>query len=325
MTTSQFYEELLRQIAVPKSDIEAARQKRDELGRAILQALGDRFKSSAFYPAGALAAGTQIRPLNDVDVVIELPTVPSDWVQYPRRAMSTFESMLKDRINGKFELSTHAIKITYPDEEFTADVVIGWKQSQGIMIPECPKEGKDLWIPTHPRRHAEQVRERNAAFGSPDFSREIRVLKYLNREWKLRDDRERKPLSSFHVTALALSILRSPRTISQMTPDFLESASRMVFKPLPDPAGVGAPLETKDPNYASELLAEAGEKTRQALSASPQEAERLLLEVFGQPSAREGLLGPNPVSVTASGALVAGTTGERLVTTVRSDGESQPS
>lgn len=325
MTVAQFYDDLLKQIAVPKADIVAAREKRDELGRVMIQAVRGRFQGSDFYPAGALAAGTQIRPLNDVDVVLELPTVPSDWVDYPQRAMLTIKEMLTGQINGKFELSTHAIKIIYPDEEFTADVVVGWSQPAGILIPECPTDGRPhRWIATDPKRHAAQVRERNRQFGSPLFSQEIRIMKYLNREWRLRDNDERKPLSSFHVTALGLAILRSRASLAEMTPLYLEKAAKLVLQPLPDPAEVGETLQAKDPAYASNLLVEAGKKTRRALSASPQEAERLLLEVFGKPSDREALLGPAPVSVSAAGALIPGLAGERVVSTVRSHGEPSP-
>lgn len=325
MSVTKFYDDLLKQIEVPKADIDAARKKRDELGRVMLKALSNQLEPSNFYPAGALAAGTQIRPLNDVDVVLELTKVPQDWVDYPRRAMTTVEEILRGAINGKFELSTHAIKITYPDEDFTADVVVGWSQQKGILIPECPAEGKHRWVASDPRRHAEQVRERNRQFGSAVFSREIRVLKYLNREWKLRDPDERKPLASFHVTALALAILQSRGQIPEMTPLFLERAAAMVRQPLPDPAGVGEPLVARDPDYASRLLADAGQKTRRALTASPHEAERLLLEVFGRPSAREALLGPGPVSVSTAGALIPGAVGERRVATVRSHGDAKSS
>lgn len=325
MTAEAFYKDLLKQIAVPQDDINAARKKRDELGEVIVNSLDSDFDGATFFPAGALAAGTQIRPLNDVDVVVELPHIPQEWVDQPIAAMRAMKDLISGQIRGNFKLSTHAVKITYPDEDFTADVVIGVTQSRGIAIPECPKDGEHRWIPTHPRRHAQQVRQRNTAFGSAAFSQEIRILKYLNREWKLRDDEERKPLSSFHVTALALAILQSRDAFSVMTPNFLEEASRLVLRPLPDPAGVGADLEAKDPQYAAELLAEAGAKTRRALTASEAEAERLLTEVFGEPRKREALLGPRPISVSTSGAFVAGyaRAGVRAVKPVRSHGDSQ--
>lgn len=323
MIPEAFYKDLLKQIAVPQDDIDAARKKRDELGEVIINSLDPDFEGASFFPAGALAAGTQIRPLNDVDIVMELPRIPPEWIDNPAAAMKAMKDLISEEIRGKFEISSHAIKITYPDEDFTADVVIGVTQSKGIAIPECPSDGEHRWIATHPKRHAQQVRERNSDFGSAAFSQEIRILKYLNREWKLRDDQERKPLSSFHVTALALALLRQANNFSIMTPDFLEGASSLILRPLPDPAGVGADLEAKDPKYASDLLAEAGSKTRKALSSSETEAERLLTEVFGEPRKRETLLGPGPVSISKSGSLVAGLVGERAVKAVRSHGDAQ--
>lgn len=323
MSVNSFYNDLLAQVAVSQEDIDAARTKRDELGAVLVGAVGAKMRGASFFPAGALAAGTQIRPLNDVDVVVEIPSIPEAWVTDAAAAMREVEGLLKTKIKGTFELSTHAIKITYPDEDFTADVVVGWKQEVGILIPECPEDGAQRWIPSHPRRHAEQVRERNKNFGSAAFSREIRILKYLNREWGVRDEEERKPLSSFHVTALALAILETTDTYADMTPLFLESASRLVRSPLSDPAGVGEPLVANDPEYAAGLLADAGAKTRRALSAPADEAERILLEVFGKPSERESILGPKPVSVNPAGKLIPGTAGVRLVKPVRSHGDGK--
>jgi hypothetical protein len=142
----------------------------------------------------------------------------------------------------------------------------------------------------------------------------------LNREWGLRDPYERKPLSSFHVTALGLATLRQWAAHAELTPQFLEQAAILVHQPLPDPAGVGDPLRAKDPDYAAAVIADAAEKTRRALSSSKEEAELLLKDVFGDPADREALLGPGPVSVAVGGELVGGL-GARLVTTVRSHGD----
>ena len=260
------------------------------------------------------------RPLNDVDTVLELEVIPDRWILEPRCAMEDFVTWLAPEIDGRFEISTHAIKITYGDEEFTADMVIARRAEAGILLPECPDQGPHRWIPSHPERHAQQVRARNADWGSAGFSRQLRIVKYLNREWKLRDPQERKPLSSFHITALGLAILRQQASHAELTPHFLERAAALVLQPLPDPAGVGDPLEAQDPYYAAEVLAAAAEKTKRALTASPEEAERLLREVFGDPADRAALLGPGPVSVAAGGGLVGGL-GGRLVTPVRSHGD----
>src|SRR5439155_2929221 len=113
----------------------------------------------------------------------------------------------------------------------------------------------------------------------------------------LRDDLERKPLASFHITALALAILKAPMGFEHWTPLFFETAAWMVQKPLPDPTGVGEDIVARDPNYASTLLYEAGEKTRRALSASESEAGALLKDVFGVPDERAAMIGKSPVWV----------------------------
>jgi hypothetical protein len=319
MTPEQFYEELLGQINVSKPEMDAAREKRDELLGSALAVARRHVGPARGFPAGALAAGTQIRPLNDVDTVLEFATVPETWLARPRKAMEDFVGWLDRELDGRLDISTHAIKVSYGDEEFTADMVIARKADVGILLPECPEQGLHRWIPSHPERHAQQVRERNAEWGSARFSRELRVLKHLNREWMLRDPFERKPLSSFHLTALGLAALLEPGTHAELTPLFLERAAELVLGPLPDPAGVGDPLQAKDPRYAAELLSAVAEKTRRALTAPTAEAERLLREVFGDPAERAAILGPGPVSVTA-GALVGGD-GDRAVRPVRSHGD----
>jgi hypothetical protein len=77
----------------------------------------------------------------------------------------------------------------------------------------------------------------------------------------------------------------------------------------------------RDPAYAAALLAEAADKTRRALTAPPDEAQQLLLDVFGRPADRAALIGRGPVSVALGGALVGGMHGKRLVKTVRSHGD----
>jgi hypothetical protein len=198
-----------------------------------------------------------------------------------------------------------------PDDDFTADVVIGWRQAQGILLPHCPKNRprKHQWIASDPAGHRDMVLARNRAFkesGPSIFSKQIRILKWWNREQQLRDDEERKPLASFHLTALALKILTSADSFDRWTPHFFERAAVLVTSPLPDPAGVGEPLEAKDPAYAQRLLADAALKTRRALSVGEKEAEALLYDVFGDPDEREALLGKAAAARATFGATGRG-------------------
>ena len=325
MTPKEFYADLLAKINVPLDEMEDARKRRRELQKTLEAKVGARIPGTDSFGAGALAQATQIKPLNDVDVVVRVPKPLDSWVSSPCQAMVDVKSWIEDDIKGSYTLTTHAIKIAFPDEEFTADIVVGWRQAKGILLPECPKGEPGRWIASDPAGHRDLVLGRNtqfAASGKSIFSKEIRILKCWNREQQLRDAQERKPLSSFHVTALALEILKSPMSFEQWTPVFFAAASRLVLSPLKDPSGVGDPIEAKDPHYASERLADAAEKTARALKVSDEEAEHLLADVFGDPDKRAALIGKGPVSVAPSGALVGGSVaGGRVVPAVRSHGD----
>lgn len=327
MTAKEFYGSLLEAINVPLADMEDARERRRELEKTFEREVGDRIKGTDTFGTGAIAQATQIRPLNDVDVVVRVPRIPSSWQADPSRAMSDVTSWVEDAVEGTFETTTHAIKITFPDEEFTADVVVGQRQEQGITLPHCPQDEPHRWIESDPQGHRDLVLGRNVEFkdhGPSIFSKEIRILKCWNREQKLRDAQERKPLASFHVTALALHILTKPASFELWTPAFFAAASRLVLQPLPDPSGVGDDIEARDPAYASALLADAAEKTARALKVADDEAEALLVDVFGDPQRRDAITGKGPVSLTETGAIVGGTVaGGRSVITVRSHGDER--
>jgi len=326
MTAKGFYRQLIEDIRVSEDEIKAARRRRDELRAKLETVIGKRTGGVETFASGALAAGLQNRPLNDVDVVATTPDFLAGWRSDPHQAQRDVRAWLAPTINAKFEFSTHALKLTYPSEDFTADVVIGVRQPSGIIIPHCPKGEARLWLPTDPARHAKLVRERKLPDRPAIFAQQVRILKALNREWGLRAYDDRKPLASFHLTALALAIFRKGVEVShdEGTPMFLEAAAKLVLAPLPNPAGVGPDLEAHDPEAASALLAEAGQKTRRALSVSDDEAEELLNDVFGDRDQRRALASGNPVGVAHGGKFVAAAgagAAVRLIPPVRSHGE----
>ena len=88
---------------------------------------------------------------------------------------------------GRYELSTHAIKITFPDEEFTADSSLA-EAAAGPEDPPLPERRTTTLDRTDPETHKIQVLARNTQFGPGRaiFSREIRILKWLNQCWRCR-------------------------------------------------------------------------------------------------------------------------------------------
>lgn len=303
------------------TEIEKARAKRDGLGTIGVSALkGWGLAGADFFRSGALAAGTQIAPLNDVDLVVHADEIRHEWQDTPRRALEDLCAAL-ERHGLDCTISAHAVKVTFADVSFTADVVLGCSHSDhdGHWIPHCPEDEPHCWIETHPKEHARRIRKRNAAIGN-DFAREIRLLKALVRRWALRHGR--KPLSSHHLSALALTVIHDPVDYATTTPAFLERASTLVLSPLRDPSGVGPDLEAKDPYLASTLMRDAAEQTRRALLPGA-DVEEILRDVFGDPAATVAAATGKPLFVGAGGLLSAN--GGRAVGSGRDYGDADAS
>ena len=307
MTAHQFYDQLLDEIAVPLNTMTRARTKRDNVGATAAGEVRKRLGKSRQVAVGALAQGTQIAPLNDFDLVIEVEQLMPGWFENPQRALNDVRGWIENEIAGTFDTSAHAIKISFADVDFTADIVLGLKQEKGLLIPHCPDDEPLRWIRTDPETHKLQVLSRNKQLGSSGFTREVRILKWLNEYWQLLHQLERKPLASFHVTALALRLLTTSNSHAGWTPYFLENAASLVLQPLEDPAGVGDDLVARDPAFTSSLLRQAAITTKQALTVPPEQAEELLRDVFGYPKRLREIEEKPSITVGRGGALAVPT------------------
>jgi hypothetical protein len=320
VNATSYYLKLLNDIAVGMAAIGKARTKRNELAAVAVAALhGWGLTATGFFPSGALAAGTQIQPLNDVDVVVYAGIIRVGWKDVPRQALVDLCAALRAK-GYECTISTHAIKVTFPDVAFTADVVFGCTHpEQGLWIPHCPDDERHEWIRTDPKEHARQIRQRNKDIGV-EFARELRILKVLNRRWGLSDPEGRKPISSHHLNALALAVIQTPVAYATTTPMFLERAAELVLRPLRDPSGVGPELVARDPERAAALMRVAAAETRRALVAGD-DAGRILEGVFGDPATTLGAVAGAPISVAVGGGLTVGR-GTRGVGAGRSYGDA---
>jgi hypothetical protein len=192
MTAKGFYRQLLLDIGVDEQEIKDARTRRDQLRSKLASAVGAHSMAVETFPSGALAAGLQISPLKDIDTVVTVPTFLPGWWENPRQAMSDVRSWVEPLIETGFGYTTHAIKLNYPDEEFSVDIVIGVRSGRAIVIPHCPDDGEPhRWLDADPKRHAELVRERDGESHTAVFAQQVRILKDLNRP--LADEHRRQP------------------------------------------------------------------------------------------------------------------------------------
>ncbi len=135
MTPKGFYRALLDDIAVKDKEITDARTRRDELRGNLEEVVGDHSPDVETFPAGALAAGLQISPLNDVDMVVTVPDFLRGWLSDPHQAMRDVRRWVGPTIDDQLRFTTHAIRLNYPDEDFTADIVVGVRRAKGIHPP----------------------------------------------------------------------------------------------------------------------------------------------------------------------------------------------
>ena len=302
--------QLLDDIAVAMPEIRKARAKRDELAAVAVAALKAwALTNTGFFASGALAAGTQIRPLNDVDLVVYAGNIRNTWSEHaapsprgplccaPQRGLRVrdlhprHQSHVPRRlVHGRRRFRVHA-------------------PGPGLWIPHCPDDEPHEWIRTDPKEHARQIRDRNSTIGV-EFARELRILKVLNRKWGLPDPDGRKPVTSHHLNALALAIIRSPVTYATTTPAFLDRAAELVVHPLRDPSGVGPDLEARDPGRAAALMLAAADATRRALVAGD-DAGDILKDVFGDPATTVAAVTGARLSIGAGGAFTVGTRDSR--------------
>lgn len=142
MTGDQFFKQFIDEIAVPIDEIDAARDKRDELAAHVLEILAAwGLPGRRWFPTGAVAMGTVIAPLNDIDLAVTATARRSHWADDPKAALDEIAAELRIRLPGcKVETSAHAVKVTYPDEGFTADVVFGLEMADHLLIPHCPAD-----------------------------------------------------------------------------------------------------------------------------------------------------------------------------------------
>lgn len=332
MTSNQFYDQLLQDIQVDEDEMKDARTKRDDLAAICCGVMRENLGGTSEHIAvGALAQGTQIKPLNDVDLAITFENKKSGWEHDPEEALEEIAGWIREALRtssdfsvSSVEPSSHAIKIEFDDETFTADVVPGTELQlhRGLSIPHCPKDDPSdrSWIPTNPAGHRDRVKQRNRETNYK-FARQLRILKWWNRYRKMQDQDERKPVSSFHMTALALTILDGDISHGESTAEFFERAAVLVQNPLPTPSGLGSDLVAKDPGYAAETFSMAADRTRAALFHS--DAKPALLAEFGDPKTQRKLLGEAGFSIGSSGALLPGLAGSRPHQNPRSHGDGK--
>lgn len=282
MDLDQAFRILQENVNADPAQVEEARRRRKMFERAFAT-LAEVARSRGI---GSLARGSQIEPINDVDLLIIFdPTEVPGWGEPGSSAEEALEqtrAWVKELLGSQEALQelfgdeagslrwvrhtriqNHAVKcfLDDPDDEdaFTVDVVPALpRPGGGVFIPEVSTAA---WIATDPEYLVESVLERHGGFGEGQFVQLIRVLK----RWSADNGAILKGLT---VEVLALSHLRDEPRPAALA-GFFTAAAAHIFEPIVDPADLCGEIQRDlDRSAAHQLLAGASERAAAALAAA---------------------------------------------------------
>jgi hypothetical protein len=306
MTLTECFRVLQDNINADPKQVEEARARR-RMFEAAFATVDDEVNDSV--PVGSLARGSQIEPINDVDLLVEFnPGAHPSWGQPGESANDALErtrTLVNDLLGSEEKLrelfgpdaegmrwvrhtrlQNHAVKCFLDDPEeddaFTVDVVPALpREGRGFWIPE--RESRK-WIETDPVYLVETVLERHGGYGEGQFVQLIRVVK----RWSLDHDKVIKGLT---IEVLALDYLKDeprPKALAR----YFQSALEHIWEPILDPAGLCGQVQPDlDCSAAESVLREAADLSARAIAAADQGDEtkaqclwwKLLGDVFPEP------------------------------------------
>lgn len=269
------FDQLQEEVNVPPGADDKARERR----QLFSDALEDVAEVTEVVVSGSLARGSQIDPINDVDIIVVFdPTEHSEWGgagDSAEEALVHTQSLVRDllgRADGSFakevrriEVRNHSVKcwLDDPDDDdaFTVDVMPALRC--GDVEPlrfRVPEKLSKKWIETDPEFLIREVRARH----SEDFRfvSLVRVLKRWNKDAKA-------GMKSLVVELLALQYLE-PSTRPMSLQRFFTAAEDHFKRrdPVLDPAGLCGEIDPDmDYDLAYEKLKSAASESWKAVTA----------------------------------------------------------
>ncbi|MGW0702129.1 SMODS domain-containing nucleotidyltransferase [Streptomyces sp. NPDC002867] len=278
---------------------------------------------------GSFARKTMLKPLKDVDMVIRMHPRLKEILRRPggpAHAMHLIREALADEYpEAQFDVDdapAHALQVTFPDLDFTFDLVPALDEDAGEIVYIADREN-DIWEWCNTRTLNRITSTRNQATGGR-FVHQVRMLKSYKKDHAILGD-----TCGLLWEALAYDAVTGPLEHSQALAVTLAHAAQAVTRPVLDPTGV-------DDLTADWTIAQRTAYATALATAARRAAEARRLEEDGQHAAAieiwHDLLGtPFPAAETQSAAdalraLAAGsiTSTGRAVPSPRGQQPSRP-
>ncbi len=276
-SVAQAFDTFMKRLELTESEREKVSRQQEELRRRLRDKLTGIVRDVL---VGSYARKTAIRPLNDVDLFLELdpevhgarrgrePQLLLEDVQRALRACypTTVASGPATRIQGR------SVNIEFTSTGIGYDVIPAFRVRTpgGSALAdhyEIPNRSRRDWIKTNPEVHGQLVIAANARADGM-LNRLIKAAKNWNRTHA--SSAGDKPLRSFHLEVMACEAFQAkPRDERRGLYELFAFLSSRISAACPDPARLGpdldADLTPSERRRAQEKLQEAAQITLRAL------------------------------------------------------------
>lgn len=205
----------------------------------ITDYLVDAGLAIATFLQGSFARKTMLKPLKDVDMIIRMhPRLEKILRQPggPAHAMRLIREILFEEYpDAQFDVDdtpAHALQVTFPDLDFTFDLVPALDAENGSEIVYIADRENDTWEWSNTRTLNRIISTRNQATGGR-FVHQVRMLKSYKKDHPVLDD-----TCGLLWEAFAYEAVTSPIEHSQALAVTLAHAAQAVTGPVFDPTGV---------------------------------------------------------------------------------------
>ncbi|MES9588766.1 nucleotidyltransferase [Streptomyces sp. NPDC094045] len=205
----------------------------------ITDYLVDAGLAIATFLQGSFARKTMLKPLKDVDMIIRMhPRLEKILRQRggPAHAMRLIREVLAEEYpDAQFDVDdapAHALQVTFPDLDFTFDLVPALDAKNGSEIVYIADRENDTWEWSNTRPLNRIISTRNQATGGR-FVHQVRMLKSYKKDHPVLDD-----TCGLLWEAFAYEAVTSPIEHSQALTVTLAHAAQAVTGPVFDPTGV---------------------------------------------------------------------------------------
>jgi hypothetical protein len=252
MTIGQSFSSFFEAIEIPAEENARAQALQREV-RKHLEAQVTGVRRS--FSGGSFARGTAVRPLNDVDVFLELREE-----LYPERRAKGPKELFKQLVaevqqayptqRPQLRPQAHSLRLQLPGASVALDLIPAFPRdpgesgprTQGYEIPEWDPASRqhaaadqESWILTFPEAQAEACKKANDRAGGM-LNRLIKAVKHWNRVHEA--VHSKKPLQSYHLELMCYRVFdRKPDSVPGALAALFRHLATHLTDPCPPPAG----------------------------------------------------------------------------------------